>query len=280
MAFFLFLGLSASALAQKQQQSSVRKQILSNKNTSELDQKVTSFLLQKQREQALQYINQNKSVYAEQPLALFNLQELVSTYFFSQEAQDAYETSAGQLVRNTRQADKNNQICISLEKDNLFCLWQNLRILRVQKSTLFQTEADNFFKAFKDYPQYGLLALSLKYFRPLDGEIIELPYKDLALKSEESAFKFYTHLMQILEYNRAVAVKNYSEAKMILNLMLSQHPDYPDILYMKAQLAELSAETTMVNSSALMNLYKKKCSSLSSELTRKYFYDIDLCQRG
>lgn len=280
MAFFLFCDLTSSMAFAQKQQASNRKQLAPNKNTSELDKKVTSFLLQKQREQALQYINENKSIYSDQPLALLSLQELVSTYFFSQEAQDAYETSATMLLQSVRKADKNNQACLSLEKDNLLCLWQNLRILRIQNSNLFQAEADNFFKSFRSYPQYGLLALSLKYLRPLDDEIIELPTKDSSPKNEKSSFEFYAHLLQILEYNRAVAVKNYSEAKMLLNLMLNQFPDYPDTLYMKAQLAELSAETSTVNSSSLINLYKKKCSSLSAELTRKYFYDIDLCHRG
>jgi len=288
MAFFIFpvffftsfvsvlLGPPHYALAQKKV-ALTRKETNTSKPSFELNKKVTSLLLQKQREQALQYIDDNKFTYADQPQTLLNLKEVVSTYFLSQEAQDAYEISATQLLQNTRLAEKNNQKCLALEKDNFFCLWQNLKILRLQNSNFFQTEADYFLKTFKDYPQYGIMALSLR--STFAGDNTAAGLSELVLKAPPNSTDFYTHLSQIFQYNRAISVKNYSEAKMILNLMSIQFPDYPDTLYMTAQLAELSAETSIANSSDLVNLYRKKCANLSGELTRKYFYDIDLCHR-
>ena len=83
------------------------------------------------------------------------------------------------------------------------------------------------------------------------------------------------------EFDRSVQAKNYSLAKDILDLIEKNYSDYPDIIIMKAILDRISyGENSVPKLLGLVSVYEKKCKAVAKNISRKYFYDLDLCQRN
>ena len=92
---------------------------------------------------------------------------------------------------------------------------------------------------------------------------------------------FGRHDLLILEFDRSVQAKNYSLAKDILLLLEKEYADYPDIIIMKALLDRVSiGEEAVPRLKNLVSIYEKKCKAIPNNISRKYFYDLDLCQRN
>lgn len=270
VAFFVFfMSVSSEALIKKTNKLSEKKN--TNSAITEIQQKVTALLLQKQRTAALDLILQFEKSPAFNPdskVQLLHLKESVATVFFSQDAQDLFEISTSQFLQSPRQSEKNIQKCLALEADNFFCRWHYLKILKTKNTPEYITQAQEFFDKYKDLPEHKMLIAYL--IKDTEGFAWD----------KVSADSHFPLLSAVLEYERSIRSKNFALAKSALNSIKSQFPDYPETAFMDAQLQELSQETPAQNPKELIDLYKKNCSSLSTELTRKYYYDIDLCHRG
>ena len=270
VAFFVFfLSASSDALIKKTNKPSDAKNNLSP--LAEVQRKTTALLLQKQRAAALDVVahyEKSSPLTAENKIALLNIKESIATAFFSQDAQDLYEIAAAQFLQSPRQSEKNIQKCLSLEADNFYCRWHYLKILRSKNNPDYLSQSTEFFEKYKDLPEHKLLILSL------------IKNSESSALDKMAPDQNFPLLYSVLEYERSVNTKNFALAKLSLKNIKSQFPDYPEAVFMEAQLQELSQENPDQNPKELIELYKKNCSSLSSELTRKYYYDIDLCHRG
>lgn len=270
MAFFLvfFLQISTYGFVQK-------KIVLNEKKVqvelTSVQQKIKAHIILKQRQAALDVLNKFQDEFllsSDQNKSVLELKDSVRSLFFQQETQDFFESSVAQSIQAPRLSEKNIIKCLESEPDNLLCRWQYLKILRFKNSPDFPTIAEQFKKDYFDSIVYKELVESLS------KTYANGPFEK---KSNSSEFPI---LGSILEFERAFKVKNFSLAKTILQQIQSSAPDYPEILYMTAQLSESSTETPgKTSSQQLLEIYKKNCKNLSMLLTRKYYYDIDLCQR-
>ncbi len=231
-----------------------------------------NLLLKKNRTEAVQNIiaAENIAATAEIKTILFSMQENTLELFLSQNSQDYFEIAASQMVQKIRLAEKNIQKCLELESDNLYCRWQYLKILNFKNDPQFRILANTFITDTENFPEFGALALSLS------PNLI--PQND----SQINLQKTHLHLFLILEFERSIHVQNYSLSKETLQKLTRLEPDYPDIAFMRAQLMMFSQEESVneKDQRILIDIYKKTCSSLRAELTRKYFYDINLCHRS
>ena len=269
VAFFIFL-ITTYAYSLSSVKSTDHTQI------AEIKTKASSLLVNKDRISALRLINSTIQSFLNQPNPnmdsldkLYALKENVLSVFLTQEAQDFYESSASSLFQNTRLSEKKVSSCLQLEPENLYCRWQLVKYLKYKNDPQFTIEADRFAKDTENLSIFRLLAHS-----------VSAPNNPLPLLQAdyERAFPL---LYFILEFERSLKVKNYSLSKDLLQNISAVANDYPDLIIMRAQLSNLSAETDQEErSDSLHKIYKKKCASLSPELTRKYFYDINLCHRG
>lgn len=270
VAFFVFfMSVSSEALIKKT--NKVIEKRTNQSALAEIQQKVTALLLQKQRTAALDLITQLEkaaTLSSEVKPQLLSLKESVATVFFSQDAQDLFEISTSQFLQSPRQSEKNIQKCLALEADNFFCRWHYLKILKTKNNPEYTAQAQEFFDKYKDLPEHKMLITYL--VKDTEG----FAWDKIAADSH------FPLLSTVLEYERSVRSKNFALAKLALNSIKAQFPDYPETAFMDAQLQELSQENPAQNPKELIDLYKKNCSSLSTELTRKYYYDIDLCHRG
>ncbi len=231
-----------------------------------------NLLLTKNRIQAVQNIVAagNMTTATEFKKILFSMQENALELFLNQNSQDFFEISASQMLQKTRLAEKNIQKCLELEPDNLYCRWQYLKILNLKNDPQFRILADIFITDTENFPEFGSLALSLS------------PNAIPRTDSQINLQKTHPHLFLILEFERSMRVQNYSLSKETLEKLTRLEPDYPDLAFMRAQLMVFSQEesATEKDQRILIDIYKKTCSSLRAELTRKYFYDINLCHRS
>lgn len=239
---------------------------------SEIKQKTTELMLKKDRATALHFLNstiENSKQNKETLEQLYMLKENILSVFLTQETQDAYEASSSSLFQNSRNSEKKALKCLQVENTNLYCKWQYLKYLSYKNDPQFQAEAIQFKKETENLPVFGLLA------RTLNDD--ESP-KQISIEGYEKTFPV---LHIVFEFERSLQVKNYSLSKDLLQSLSSAASDYPDLTIMRAQLAKLSVETSEEEKSdSLYKIYKKKCATLSPELTRKYYYDINLCHRG
>lgn len=242
----------------------------------EIKKKITSLTLLKQRDQALQTLAQFESAATDIQVRqeLLKIRQNILMSFLSPEAQDFYELSATQVIQNTKQAERNNQKCLAMEPENIQCLWQELRILSRKRDSALAAQAEKFLEKVRTLPDFKFLALSLQKSEP------HFLSNNISVTQSAGPNADQTILPFILEFERSVTVQNFSRAKEMLTKIESIASDYPDLLYMKTLLAERSAEPLSSPYQNIYNVYRKKCESVSGELTRKYYYDIDLCNRG
>ena len=127
----------------------------------------------------------------------------------------------------------------------------------------------------------------------LIDQVPQLETLKLSLDKKKSAFMtasfsskvkddfFDRHDLLILEFDRSIQAKNYSLAKDILILLEKNYADYPDIIIMKAILDRITYGADIVPKLlGLVSIYEKKCKAVAKNISRKYFYDLDLCQRN
>ncbi len=269
VAFFIFFftQLSFSASPVKSLDHSLIVEVKTN---------VSSLIIQKERASALRLINTSIQNFLKQPTPskesldkLYALKENVLSVFLTQEAQDFYESSASTLFQNTRLSEKKVTSCLQLEPENLYCRWQLVKFLKYKNDPQFVAEAKRFVKDTENLPSFRFLAHSVSTENP-------------STPTQQADYELtFPLLFSISEFERSLKVKNYSLSKDILQNIGAIASDYPDLIIMRAQLSNLSTETDQEErSDSLHKIYKKKCATLSPELTRKYFYDINLCHRG
>lgn len=263
--FFILLSFSAQALPLKMS--------FESKKIGELKKKITELIIQKNRGEAVKLLSAAEATALaseDTKLQLLSIKENILSVFLNQESQDLFESSAAQFIQKINLAEKNILSCLDLEPDNLYCRWQQLKILNYKNDPTFKPTADHFISDVENFSEFGLLALTLN--------------TNVILKNEKQILfqKNYPVLFYIIEFERSMSVQNYSLSKEALQKITTLAPDYPDLMFMRAKLMELSQEDILTeqSSAALYHLYKKTCSSLRPELTRKYFYDINLCHRS
>jgi hypothetical protein len=248
------------------------KNELTQKKFPKLKMAVTHLIVEKNRTAALLMITntETEAVSADIKTQLRTLKENILSLFLTQESQDFFEASASQIIAQPRSAEKNMTACLNLEPQNLYCRWQQLRILKYTSDQAFQETALRFTKDTENLFEFKLLASTLDE---------NASYKDDILLGLE---KSYPVLFLAHEYQKSLVSKNYSLAKDVMQKILNVAPDYPDLIYMRARLALLSQETSVneQSSDVLYTDYRKICASLRPQLTRKYFYDINLCHRS
>ncbi|MFN3455570.1 MAG: hypothetical protein ACK41T_11480 [Pseudobdellovibrio sp.] len=243
---------------------------------NEIKNKITSLLLLKQRNQALEQLLDMK-IPAENIEIQGKISKLklnVLTVFFNPEAQDLFEIAASQYINQSKVAIKSAQKCIALEGENLFCLWAEVKALGLDKNQSRYIDFKDKMLAFsKNVPELYPLYLSMD-----KKSKIFLEYKIDLIKNELYDSNV---LSAILEYDRAILVKNYSLAKESLMRIQDLAPDYVDLTLMKAKLdLKTYGEESRDKYEKVVEAYKKKCESVPIDVARRYFFDIDFCKRS
>jgi hypothetical protein len=238
---------------------------------TEVKSQISKLIVEKNKQAALKIIAESEFLAKDSKLssAFYLLKENILTLFLNQETQDLYESASATLIQNIRLSEKNTLKCLDFDSENLLCKWQYLKVLNFKNDPRFRSQADLFIAASENLPGLSPLALTLN--------INVVPQSGTQLNLQ----KTNPVLFHILEFERSLKNQNYSLAKEAVQSLSGFAADYPDLIYMRAKLSELSTETSVEqNFRMLQNIYKKKCASLSLEMTRKYFYDIHLCHRG
>lgn len=266
MAFFIFIFyVHADAKVRIQQPNPDQKKV------SEIKTVALRLLAKNSRAAAIKYLVNSEAIStsAEFQSGLGVIKENILSLFINQQSQDLYESSAAIMIQNTRLSEKNILHCLELESDNLYCRWQYLKILNYKNDPNFRSAANLFIADTDGFPFFGVLAMTLN---------LNTVPKNL---SQIDIQKSHPILFYILDFERSLKVQNYSLSKEIIEKLTVLAPDYPDLLYMRSKLAELSSEVLLSTDDGLMlSIYRKKCATLTPMLTRKYFYDIHLCHRG
>ena len=235
--------------------------------------KVNQLINVKNRSSAIALITESESVPSTDhvSLQLMTMKENLLSLFLAQKSQDLFESSASQMILKTRLSEKNILSCLDLEPENLFCRWQYLRVLNYKNDPSFRAIADQFIIDTEKLPVFGLLAVTLNAASVVIKE-----------KMQPNLLKTYPVLFHMIEFERSIAAQNYSLSKEILQKIIWLAPDYPDIVFLRSKLMSLSQEVPFgdQNTTVLFEAYKKTCMVLRPELTRKYYYDINLCYRS
>ena len=243
---------------------------------SETKKKVTSLLLLKQREQALDVINKILKD-TQDPHLKIKIQEvkyLALTTFMSHEAQEYFELSTLQSLSEPKSSLKEAQKCLAIDIDNIHCLFAELKAYHQTRQPLkSQGVVEKMNLLIDQVPQLQTLKLSL------DKKKSAFMSTNFSSKVKDDFFD--RHDLLILEFDRSIQAKNYSLAKDILALLEKNYDDYPDIIIMKAILDRITyGKESVPKLLGLVSIYEKKCKAIAKNISRKYFYDLDLCQRN
>lgn len=238
---------------------------------AQLKKEVTDFLLKKQRNLAVQKIeNSLEKLNTADKNKAFLLKQNIMTYFLSLKTQEAYEISTGQLMSNKKNSYKNLQLCLIEEPDNLYCLWQDLKYSKMYESGDFQEKVDKFITTTEGLPEFYEMSESLK---KESSNIVNIE------KSLKSGLFEKEILAALLVYRNAIQNKDYVKAQEMVKKIEKTAPDYPEHIFMSYQLKILTqADQKNLKESYLV--YRKICSDLTVSTVSKYYFDIDLCLRG
>ncbi len=243
---------------------------------SETKKKVTSLLLLKQREQALDVINKilKDNLDPQLKIKILEVKYLALITFMSQEAQEYFELATLQSQSEPKTSLKNVQKCLAIDNDNIHCLFAELKAYHQMRQPLkSQVVVDRMNLLIDQVPQLETLKLSL------DKKKSAFMTANFSSKAKDDFFD--RHDLLILEFDRSMQAKNYSLAKDILTLIEKNYADYPDIIIMKAILDRtIYGEEILPKLSGLVSIHEKKCKAIAKNISRKYFYDLDLCQRN
>lgn len=270
-AFFVSTILNTSVLAA----ANAKAVETSTTLLSETKKKVTSLLLLKQREQALDVTNKllKDNLDPQTKVKIQEIKYLALTTFMSQEAQEYFELAALQSQAEPKNSLKSAQKCLTVDVDNIHCLFAELKAYhQMQQPLKSQVIVEKINLLIDQVPQLETLKLSL------DKEKSAFMTASFSSKTKDAFFD--RHDLLILEFDRSLKAKNYSLARDILVLLEKNYADYPDIIIMKAILDRIAyGAEVMPKLSVLASVHEKKCKSIAKNISRKYFYDLDLCQR-
>jgi hypothetical protein len=235
-------------------------------------------LLKKQKSESLQVVNKflkneaNKAYAAEANEFIIK----ISQTFISKDAQDAYEASLNATLDNPKEANKQVDLCLQLEIENIDCLIQKIRLAYRDKNREVAEKNLLIVDGFAHGTEvYSWIEMFLQKDTTGGG------FKDKTiLKRFSDKLNDETFVLTVLEVERSFAAKNFSRAKSGIEILERNDPDYPDIIYFKQKLDLDSAEIKASVGSEGNVMYVTKCKSLTKSMARKFRYDFDLCQRG
>lgn len=236
----------------------ISSEALALKSLVEIKNKVTEFVLLKQRAQAVQVIDQALTL---EKLNNAQKDELISikchllTLFLTDKAQASYENGIKFLYNNKRNSLKSIQECLEIEPDNLSCRWLELRWKKLYDVNDFDNKAQQYINATE-----GLLLFHEQHE--------QIKYQ-LGIKTENQ-----NEILKLKEYLKS---KSVSEAQVSLLEIENKYPDYPDLIIYKAKL-DSSAQVAAVYLAKINELYQKRCQEMTVETVRKYLYDFNLCR--
>jgi hypothetical protein len=238
--------------------------------------KVSSFLIQKKKKEALLAIDEfilsekNKSQIKEAR----ELKSNIAKKFLTKEAQEFYEVSLNSTLENFKEAQKNVEDCLALEPENLDCQIQKVRLIYRSNPAKFSDAAE--------------IEKVNKYFIDSDFNWVKIStekntaeFKNLNFYKKEFGPMGEDKLVRaLLEVDRAFAAKNFSKAKEVLQILDTNFKDWPDLVFFMQNINVESTENKGIAATEAANLYQMKCKNLSKTISRKYRYDFDLCLRG
>ena len=287
VAFFVFLSAKIHSAENK----------FSNKikfsQLDEIKKKATSLLLLNQRWVAYKATLDIKEEYLSDA-QLNDLQQFrynILTQFFTLEGQDLFETAATLYRKDLKNSVKLIQKCLKIEFDHFWCQWADLRLQKKSNRVINQTWPD-YNSLIKSVPQLKPYILSFvkdsEDFKNLNLDLIK---KIDTVKKNDSNFindkEPMNYLKLILEFDRSILAQNYLLAKESLVKLKSQHKDYHDLVAMDVilekesnMLEEAIYKKNLDKLKYQMSIYKKQCQSIPPEISRKYFFDVDYCDRS
>lgn len=229
----------------------------------------------KQKDKAIQLIinysktERSRAYRVEAGELLFN----IGQSFLTKEAQEEYESSLNETLKNPKQAFKAVEACLKLDSQNLDCLIQKARLnLREKNKKNFVTSIEEIKALVYGSAYEYLFQLYLDRESPdfKNKQIINI----LPTQPNERTL-FYL----VFELERSFEAKNYSRAREVLNYCEKHYNGWPDLAYYRNQLNAESSEKQN-KSDDLLNIYINKCKSISNSAARKFRYDFELCNRG
>lgn len=247
-------------------------------NIEGIKKDVSELLIQKKKSSAIQLIsNQIKQEsHPTKKNELLNLQLSVARIFVARDTQELYESSINLTFESPKESLKIIENCLSADPQQIDCLIQKLRLQSRQKNI---KETEKISREIKNL----LPGSRLDVFSELVSTKEKPEFKSKQIiksipdKADEEVFALLT-----MEIERAFLVKNYSRAKDCIHYFEKHYPDWPDILFYKSKISEESSEvkSKIETESDEMMIYQNKCKSITKTVSRKYRYDIDLCNRS
>jgi hypothetical protein len=238
--------------------------------------KTAELLALRQKDKAIQLIinyskaERSRAYREEVSELLYN----VGQVFMTKEAQEDYETSLNETLKDEKKSLRLVESCLRVEPQNLDCLIQKARLyhrLNNKKNFTMALEEINSQLVNSKYAQLFHLMRDKTSSDFKNKQFIGI----LPIQPNERTF-FYL----ILEIERAFKVKNYSRVREVINYCAKHYPNWPDLFFLKSRLNAESSENQIKTDEDLLNVYVNKCKNISQSISRKFRYDFDLCIRG
>lgn len=248
-------------------------------NFLDLKKQAESLLQDKKRQEALLLIDDflkessNKADIEKAKELKINL----GKKFLSQEAQSFYEQSINLTLENKNESKKFIEQCLALEKNNLDCQIQSLRLeyrdtINPSKNKQISAKLDN------DLQSFDWIRLTIqKKDKDFKNQVI--------LKKIPTSINETQMILTLLELERSIQSKNYAMAKEALAYFEKNYSDWPEIVLFKQKIDADSSENQVPiyeknQNQDTLAVYQAKCKSLSKTSVRRFRYDFDLCLRG
>lgn len=244
-----------------------------------IKKQVIDLVLMNQRAQSITLIDTElKHADEETKNKLLTLKYNTLNEFLTLASQDAFETAAATVLSEKKKLLKSIQECLSLEPDNLRCQWLELKYLKRYDESQFSESALKYIDVIQDFKPMSLVKASLRNMLKLDeGVFFKIPVLAKNFTLEDDV------LTHVLEFKVLIKNKEFEKAKFPIKHLILIANDYPDIIFMKYQLASLARTPTDEEEKNLdkqYDVYKKKCADLPASIVRKYIFDIELCTRS
>lgn len=239
----------------------------------EIRNKAFEALISRDRQQAIKIVL--NAVKSEPPNAqsLSELKKLlwdVSTRFISDRGQQNYELALALRRTDLNEATVKLNEALKLEDGNLILVLEQARVQIAKDDCSAPIDTLEKIKKENPYHEELMLVLASAYLckANLPRFAAVKTFVDLAKSKFQSQWLY-------MDIERLVLEKDSARAQEILNLYSKQEPENPELIYWSARIENM----TKKKPSKPAELYKAKCSELSTTLFRKYLLDPKLCRR-
>ncbi|QDK43698.1 hypothetical protein DOM22_00200 [Bdellovibrio sp. ZAP7] len=235
-------------------------------------EKAYNLSLQKDRQQALNILNA-AIARDSRPLAQAELKKAaldVAHVFFSDKAQQLYETSLSLKKSDLNQAISKLSEAQRIEPDNLTIIIEAAR-LQIAKSDCSNAQ-EGLVKALKLVPFDEDLKLANAQAQACSGSWVEFAKNPESVDAKKSSYQKY---WMALTVEHQLKLKNLTKASEVSANLIKLEPKYPEASYWSWKVSQALKKSNV----EFGQKYVMACKNISASQYRQYMIDPMLCRR-